>query len=541
MRGGDVQRGEATGAPAHQRDPAGRGPAFLHRVPDRRRRRRRHRARPTDRRARSGTRRRSPTSRGSSAAAPRSPAARATARADSSRRAPARSGRRAPARPAAPDPERRGARHSSPCTAALPDFHITGRGSTSPVRSKPPTGPRAIDRRAEPFAASTTTCAGVTAPERTHTMPSSPHERSRCQPRDNSRADLRPGAPITSRPNPDSLRHHDELAAVGRPRERTLPRRPRRLRAFLVRLAGQQRFAVDDELGVADPREPRAVGREARLTARAVGCEPRTPWRRARRRRAHDPRRVPRHVRQIPLLPHERAAVGRPRRVPRVVGVRDPLGPTGTVERNRGDVAGVVALDRARDLAPHRHRRRERPAVVGEHPLDPAAGENHHQPAVGARHDEGVVVDPGVAAADPALGRHHDRRAASVGRGDHHVGAAVVGLDPGQQCRRTATSAGYSRSVTGSASKVRLRAPPSGDASAPGRAACLPGGPASILGASCRPPDLPFRARARPIAPPSPAIRCASPSSSTAAIRTAVDKASTAATSRASSPSSATP
>ncbi len=58
------------------------------------------------------------------------------------------------------------------------------------------------------MAASVTTCGGVTAPERTQRMPPSPQSRPRCHPRDSSRADRRPGAAITSRPNPSSLRHH---------------------------------------------------------------------------------------------------------------------------------------------------------------------------------------------------------------------------------------------------------------------------------------------------------------------------------------------
>ena len=60
----------------------------------------------------------------------------------------------------------------------------------------------------------------------------------------------------------------------------------------------------------------------------------------------HDARRVPRHVGQVPLVPREPRSVGRPGRIPRVVGRRAALRPRAAVERDDGDVARVVALDR---------------------------------------------------------------------------------------------------------------------------------------------------------------------------------------------------
>ena len=79
-------------------------------------------------------------------------------------------------------------------------------------------------------------------------------------------------------------------------------------------------------------------------------------------------RPVPRHVGQIPLVPRERRPVGRPRRIPRVVGVRDAHRPRRPVERHDRDVARVVALDRERDLAARRDGGRDRVARRGAAP-----------------------------------------------------------------------------------------------------------------------------------------------------------------------------
>ena len=183
------------------------------------------------------TRDRARSSPGSPAGAPTTRAARTPARPAPSRPAPGPWVRRAPSRAAAgaPASRRRPARcrsplcrsrHSRPCTVALPDFHVTARGSTRPVASNPPTGPRAITRRPDPLAASTTTCGGVTPPERTHTMPPAPQSSPRCQP---SRQLARRAVPGRGDHEPAEavfVAAPRQLAAVGRPRVRTLARTP---------------------------------------------------------------------------------------------------------------------------------------------------------------------------------------------------------------------------------------------------------------------------------------------------------------------------
>ncbi len=89
--------------------------------------------------------------------------------------------------------------------------------------------------------------------------------------------------------------------------------------------------------------------------------------------------------------------------------------PTGSVEWNRRDVARVVAFDGTCDLTAHRHRRSERATVAGQDPFEHTVGAHEAEPAVGARDDETVVVDPGVTTAHPELGRHHDGRSGRVG------------------------------------------------------------------------------------------------------------------------------
>ena len=66
---------------------------------------------------------------------------------------------------------------------------------------------------------------------------------------------------------------------------------------------------------------------------------------------------------------------------------------------------------------------------MGQHPLDTTVGVHQDEAPVASRDHEGVVVDPRVAAAGAAFGRDDDG-GSLIGRRDHHVGPAVVGVDP---------------------------------------------------------------------------------------------------------------
>src|SRR5262249_13307612 len=61
-----------------------------------------------------------------------------------------------------------------------------------------------------------------------------------------------------------------DLVSRGRPRERPLARRPRGLGALVLLRNAEHGLTLDDELAVADPRDPAPVGREPRLAVGAV-------------------------------------------------------------------------------------------------------------------------------------------------------------------------------------------------------------------------------------------------------------------------------
>jgi hypothetical protein len=251
--------------------------------------------------------------------------------------------------------------------------------------------------------------------------------RSRCHPRDSSRADLRPGAPITSRPKPDSLRHHASSSPVGRPRERTLPGD----HAGSAHSCSVRRAARLPSPSTMATRR-RASTRDARRRARSAAGSTRPRDRPVRllvadaRRTAHDPRRVPRHVRQVPLLPR------RARR--RRATTRDPTRsrrarPAGASRPVEGHVATSHASSRsiAHATSPRAETAGASAARRGSAPARSLRSRARRQAAVGPCDHEEFVVGPGVPpAADPALGGdHHRRPETAVGGRDHHVGPAV--------------------------------------------------------------------------------------------------------------------
>ena len=111
-------------------------------------------------------------------------------------------------------------------------------------------------------------------------------------------------------------------------------------------------------------------------------------------------------------MPREQRTVGRPRGIPRVVGVRDAHRPRRTVERHRPRrrthrrVRSRTRPRRApRPRARSRRRRGAAPAA------GVAVGAHHDEPAVAGDDHDLVVARPAPTAAEPALGGD-DRRAA---------------------------------------------------------------------------------------------------------------------------------
>ena len=340
-----------------------------------------------------------------------------------------------------------------------------------------------------------------------------------------------------------------ELRAVGRPRVRALTRTPRRLRVLAllrehrtrVRAVGIGDPQRGPPVGVGDERELRTVGREPRLTrGNAVAADrlhrssPSASPSRPRRAAITITRRVPRHVGEIPLVPREQRTVGRPRGIPRVVGVRDAHRPRRTVERHDRDVARVVALDRARDLTARRHRGRDRVAVAGAGPARVAVGEHDRdEAAVAGDHHHLVVGRPAPAAAEPACRRSRPPAASSRRSRPRRGRSDRRSCRSRRAGRRPATTGDRPPRATGRPSPpviravtrrtLALRQP----AAATPRPAWVlggglqPGSPPSILVTTCLIVRSPCRA---------PATPSASPSSSTEATRTAGARASTAAT-----------
>ncbi len=241
---------------------------------------------------------------------------------------------------------------------------------------------------------------------------------------------------------------HRDRRAVGRPRERSLPGTPRWL-GVLARLldqrsrrrtVGRREPHVHPPALVGHVRERVADRREARL-ADGNRVAPGDPARLGVTAPHHDARRVPRHVRQIPLVPGQRAAVGRPRGIPREVGVRDPFGPRGPVEPDHCDVARVVTLEHERDaLTVRGHGRCRAAPVAREHAHRPTGRRDREESPVGRRVHQGVLGRPAVPTAPVRadgghreLGRDHRRDPRRAVGGCHHeVDPAAEGVEPRQ-------------------------------------------------------------------------------------------------------------
>ena len=298
-------------------------------------------------------------------------------------------------------------RYSNPCTVALPFFHLTRRAAR-PAASPRSRRPVRAQRRAapDPFAASTTTWPGVTAPDRTHddavlvpvesAMPALRQLARRACAR---RADHEPAeAVLVATPR--------ELRSVGRPRERPLAGPPCRLRVLVVLARAPDCASPPSGSAVHTIGQPSAsltnarrspVGREPRLPD-ADGVAARDDLRSTGVVADDDPRRVPRQIGQIPLVPGEPRSVGRPGRVPRVVGRRSPLRPRAP---SRGTTTTSHASSRSIESATSPRTdtagASARPSRV-KRPDDCPRRRDHDGPAVATGHDELVVIDPGVAA-----------------------------------------------------------------------------------------------------------------------------------------------
>ncbi len=460
----------------------------------------------------------------------RSPAARATARAGSNRRAPAPVGPPctctingpvpAPARAPQQAVHRRVARlpHDGPWVRRARSTR-----TRRPGRARRP-------RRADPFGASTTICP---ARDRTgthaHDAVLAPIEIAVPAPRELTRRLPRPAR----RHEPAEARFvaaPREFFAVGRPRERTLAGVPRR---FCVLLCGsrQHRLAVDHNAVVADPREPGAPVGEKRgwLHARRVGNDLAA----CRARRGAMMRDASHGMfGQVPLLPHERrdrrATTPDPRRSRRARRVAASA-------NRRAERSRCRTCRRARSRTRPRRApttRVARHAVAGQRALDPARGRHHDQTAVGRRPRAVRRRRPGVAAADAAVGRHDRRRSARsdgatttsarpskastqasrVPDGDQRGSLTLRdrtehgGYDRGRHRRPTLVRSlpllsgspglhpGHFMSTPGSAFRARAR--PAGDPC--GRLPHLPGQPALRWPGRLQPPPHPRADRARP-------------------------------------------
>ncbi len=373
-------------------------------------------------------------------------------------------------------------------------------------------------------------------------MPALPQSRPVCQPFETSAA------------APPSTGHDDQTTEavlvaverdrrrVGRPRERPLPGTPRRLGVFVLlrrartsachRPRGDAIHTFIQPSSSATNASASPDRREAWLTDRDVV----TPGDHRRhgvgssRASRDDARAVPGHVREVPLVPGERATVGGPRRIPRVVGVRHPPRP---LRRRRASTTAmshaVVALHARTRPGCRRGRRpgRRRGRRATSTRTGPPVAAIDEEPAVGRGVDEGVVVDPGVAAAAVGTERGHGHLggdgevgARTVGGGHHEIDPAAEGVEPGQAGRRRATSAPRPGCAT-----PRRTAAAEMPVSGPRR-------DARALNRDCKGSDLHVRSDRAAVcetAPlmPSPPRVSASPGWSTGATRTAAARGST--------------
>ena len=206
-----------------------------------------------------------------------------------------------------------------------------------------------------------------------------------------------------------------------------------RLRVPAVGVSGPDRRPAR---GVADVREPPAIGREAGLADRdrlAAGDDLRRAVRRRARRCATRPT----------------ACRGDPTRATRAACRRATTpDPTRSRRATPAPATRCRRSARSRCRTRRRVRARTRPRP-GSTRRAPRPGRRTRAPArcrrrratttsrPSARGDDELVVGrPRIAAADADVGGHDDRRRAPVGGGDDEIGAAVLGRDPGQPAAR---------------------------------------------------------------------------------------------------------
>ena len=234
-----------------------------------------------------------------------------------------------------------------------------------------------------------------------------------------------------------------ERGPVGRPGEGPLPWTPCRL-GLLVRLredggrVGAVAVADPDvrpPAAIADEGQPGTVRRPAGLayrlvraagddaTVATVGC------------RQHHLRSVPRHVREIPLVPGQLGPVGTPSRVPRVVGVAHRSGRV-AVGADDGHRARIVGLDDERDAGAIGRARRRRGSALGRQGGARASvGGQREEATVGGGDDQPVGTGPRERAAPGAhrgVGGRDDRGPGPIGGGDQDVGSTRERLHPSQ-------------------------------------------------------------------------------------------------------------
>ena len=243
--------------------------------------------------------------------------------------------------------------------ASSPDRHVTTSGSRAPV-STPAGAPGATTRRRPPAGSTIVTWGGVRAP--------GPHrddagrDPSRCRGASPSRprSTVPSSVTTTSRANPSSFRHSAIASDAGDHANERCPG-PHAGSAWSCGSTsnGRAPVAVGDAAttGRSTTRSRRRRTRAGARRARTGAGPPRRAAHRPRPAAAlvavdeHDPRRGPRHRREVPLVPRDPATVGRDRGVPREVGTRPALRPGPGVGPRLGDVEGVVPLAREQDPA----------------------------------------------------------------------------------------------------------------------------------------------------------------------------------------------
>ena len=232
------------------------------------------------------------------------------------------------------------------------------------------------------------------------------HDTCPCTPRPTSVTAPLATSTTHSRPNPCSLRVKATRSPSGDSGERALPHRPRRF-GVLERLGDERRVVVPEvqPSGVVAHADARAVGHVAHLLDRARTAELVVDL--AVERDALHPRGVPRHVGNVPRLPHQRRAARRDVRIEHEVGrpVVEPLRRTVAVERPTPHLGLVDDGDHERAVGARRPAPRRRgPAPTAEHAVRrPARHRLQPQVAVaGGVDDRARIGRPGEAAAAEA-------------------------------------------------------------------------------------------------------------------------------------------